>query len=279
MKRTTAIFLSVLATFSVKVLFSQDENIFSSDEHKYFIGFQMGGAFPVGTFKSTDISFPCNSNVNTGSAFELTLGYKINNKIGGEALLSEGLFELDPSGLGASQLLSNNPGLYQTATVFKSGQLSAQSALIGAFYTIYRNNIKHISVKAQALAGIIGCTIPEVEISAPHNPTAADKNGNSIDTTEGWDAPKIYTYSFSFRVGASINYVLNKHIAVFASLDFQGSPLTFSNIQISYSETITSTNTNTNSSATLSSGNYTKEVCPTLFYQSVILGVGCEVTF
>ena len=126
----------IFAFFAAEHVFSQDVNKFSSDENKFSVGFQLSGAFPVGSFTNADISFPCNSSVSTGSAFELSLGYKINSHIGGTLLLSEALYELDASSRGVAQLISQHQGVYQNASVFKSGQLTAQSVMVGAFYDL-----------------------------------------------------------------------------------------------------------------------------------------------
>ena len=271
--------IAVLSFFAAEKAFSQDVNKFSSDENKFSAGFQLSGAFPVGSFTNADISFPCNSSVSTGSAFELSLGYKINLHIGGTLLLSEALYELDPSSRGVAQLISLHPSLYQNAAVFKSGQLSAQSVMVGAFYDLPVGKNNKMFLKSHMLLGIMDCTIPEIEVVGQHNPTAADKNGNSIDTVETWDAPRIYSYFLSYRIGTGLYYSLNKRLSVFVTIDYQGSNLAFTSVPITYNLAINSNNNGAGTSTNLSNGVYTTEVNPTIFYQSVLVGLGCEVSF
>ena len=269
----------LIAVFNAQLVFSQDVNMFSADENKFSAAFQLGGAFPVGSFTNADISFPCNSLVSAGSAFELSLGYKITSHWGGTLLLSEALYELDPTSLGVAQLINNHPGLYQNAAVFKSGQLSAQSAMVGAFYDLPLNKSGKMFLKSHLYVGMMGCTIPEIIVNGQHVPGAADKNNNSIDTIETWDAPKIYAYFITFRLGTGIYYSLNKRFSVFVNMDYQGSNFSFTNIPINYNIAVYSNNSSTATSTPISNSLYTKEANPTIFYQSIIVGLGCEVRF
>ncbi|HTA27716.1 MAG TPA: hypothetical protein VK809_08005, partial [Bacteroidia bacterium] len=127
--------------------------------------------------------------------------------------------------------------------------------------------------------GIMACTIPEIEVRGQHNSGVADINGNSIDTVETWDAPHIYSYFISYRLGAGLYYSLNEKIAVYLNLDYQGSNLAFTNVPIGYNVTVNSSNNSAGTSTVLSNSTYTREVNPTIFYQSVLVGLGCEVRF
>ncbi|HTB32713.1 MAG TPA: hypothetical protein VK808_11835 [Bacteroidia bacterium] len=279
MKHIILSFFTVLGVFTSESIFSQDVNRFSSDENKFFIGFQLSGAFPVESFTNLNIGSPCNSSINTGSVYELTLGYRINAHLGGALLLSEAPYELDPASVGAAQLISGHPGLYQSAAVFKSGQLIAQSAMIGAFYDLPISKNGKIFLKPKLLLGIIGCTIPEIEVVGQHSPGASDKSGNSIDTVETWDMPKIYAYSISYRIEAAMYYALNKRFDVFVNLAFQGSSLSFANVPFTYNLTVNSTNNNAGTSTALTNNSYVKEINPSVSYQAIIVGLGCEIRF
>ena len=277
MKRTITYILTVLGVFIAQASFSQDVSRFSNDKNKFSIGFELSGAFPVGSFSNINISFPCNSVVSTASAYEMSLGYQINTKLGLIATLSEGLFSLDPSSSGASQLIVNHPGLYQNVGVLKSGQLVAQSVMIGGYYDLPISKNGKIFLKSRVLLGIIGCSIPEIEIQGFHAPGAADKNGNSIDTIETWDTPKIYSYSFSYRADAGIYYSLNSRFEVFINLHYQGSSLTYSNVPASYNLTVNSNNAS--STTILTNNTHLTEVNPVVSYQAISVGLGFEVRF
>jgi hypothetical protein len=112
-----------------------------------------------------------------------------------------------------------------------------------------------------------------------HNQGTADKNGNSIDSVETWDTPKIYGYALSYRIGTGIYYSLNKHFEVFVNIDYQGSSVTYTDTPITYNLTINSNNTSTGATTILSNSTHLKEVNPTISYQVINLGLGCEIRF
>ncbi len=276
----TLLFLSIVfGVINAKPVFSQDINPFYSDENKFFIGFQLSGGFPVGGFSHADINFPCNSTVSTGSAFEFSLGCKLNSQYGITVLLSEGFYELDPSSAGAFQLVSDNRGLYQSASVLKNGQFVSQSALGGGFYDLPINKTGNIFLRSRILLGVLGCNVPEIEVVGKHVPGNSDKNGNSIDTVETWDTPKIYAYSLSYRIGTSIHYSLNKNFEVFLSLDYQGGSLTYTDTPVTYNLTVSTTNSGTGINTTLTNSTHLSEVNPRVSYQAVSVGLGCEIRF
>lgn len=194
-------------------------------------------------------------------------------------LLSECLYELDPSGSGVAELISLNKGLYQNASVFKSGQLTAQSGMVGAFYDLPLNNSGKMFLKSRVLIGMMGCTVPEIEVMAQHQPGKADKNGNSIDTVETWDSPKIYAYFITYRLGTGLYYALNNRFSAFVNVDYQGCTLSFANVPVIYNLSVKSDNANNGTSNTISNSVYTKEVNPAIKYQSIIVGLGCEIRF
>jgi hypothetical protein len=271
--------LTLLVFFWAESIFSQDINPFLSDENKFSIGFQLSGDFPVGGFTHADISFPCNSSVSTGSAFELSLGCKINPNFGITVLLSEGFFEFDPSSLGAFELINDNPGLYQSAAVLKNGQFISQSAMGGVFYDLPISKNGKILCKSHALIGIMGCSVPNIEVVGYHTPGVPDSKGNSIDTIDTWATPKVYGYSLSYRLGTGVYYSLNKSFDVFIAIDFQGSSLTYTDTPVTYNLTVNSSNSTTGTSTMLTNTTHLTEVNPTITYLAVSVGLGCEVKF
>ncbi len=279
MKRLIPLLLSVLAILIAETTFSQDVSRFSSDKNKFSVGFELSGSFPTGSFSNININYPCNSVVSTASSFELSLGYKINSKYGGMVTLSEGLFAIDPSSSGVSELINNHPGLYQNAEVLKSGQLVEQSIMIGGYYDLPISKSGNIFLKSRVLLGIMGCSIPEVEVVGNHLQGAPDKNGNSIDTIETWDTPKIYAYSFSFRVDEGLYYSLNNRLQFFINLHYQGCPLTYSNVPASYNLSVYQNNAGKGTSLTLTNLNHQTEVSPMVFYQAISVGLGFEIRF
>ncbi len=279
MKHKYLIILAALGTFIGETAFSQDISRFSSDKNKFSVGFELSGAFPLGSFSNANISFPCNSTVSAASAFELTLGYKINSNFGGMVALSEGLYSLDPSSSGVSQLLNDHPGLYQSATVSKSGQLISQSVMVGGFYDLPLSKMGNIFLKGRAMVGLIGCRIPEIEVQGYHTPGVADNNGNSIDTIETWDTPKIYAYTVSWRLDAGVYYTLNKNLEFFVNLHYQGASLSYPNVPATYKLSVNSNNAGAGTSVNLVNYNHLTTVNPSVLYQILSLGLGCEVRF
>jgi hypothetical protein len=279
MKHQIFFLFSFIGILAAENAFSQDVNGFSSDENKFSVGFQLSGAFPVGSFTNADISFPCNSSVNAGSAFELYFGYKYKPKWGMLLSLSAQFYEFDPTSSGAAELLSEHPGLYQSAAVLKSGELVSRSAMAGGYYTLPIGLNDKLFLKFQGLIGIMGSNVPEIEIVGTHPIGASDKNGNSIDTIESWDTPQLYAYSLTYRAGVALSYSLNKRIIFFINLNYQGSTLNFINVPVTYNLYVSSSNSVTGNSTTLVNANYLKEVNPTIYYQAISVGLGCEINF
>ncbi len=279
MKHLFLYLFTVLAIFKAEPVYSQDVSRFSSDKNKFSVGFELSGSFPAGSFTNVTIKLPCNSSVNVASAFELTLGYKINSKFGGVIVLSEGFFPMDPSSSGVSQLLNDHPGVYQSAAVFKSGQLISQAIMVGGYYNYPLSKNGKIYSKTRLMAGLIACSIPEIEVVGQRAQGPVDINGNSIDTTESWDSPKIYAYAPSIRVDEGVYYVLNKSLEFFINLHFQVSSLTYSNVTVNSNLLVTSTNSSTGNSTTLANDNHLSVVNPTIIYQAISLGLGCEFRF
>lgn len=279
MKHKSILFITLFVNLIGETVVSQDVSRFSSDKNKFSVGFELSGAFPVGSFSNTNISFPCNSTVSAASAFELTMGYKINSKFGGILALTEGFYPLDPSSSGVSELLNEHPGLYQSATVSKSGQLTARSIMIGGYYDYPLNKTGKIFSRSKLMLGLMSCSIPEIEVQGYHNPGTPDKNGNSIDTIESWDTPSIYAYSFSFRLDEGVYYVLNKNLEFFINLHYQVGDLSYPDITVNYNLSVNNDNSVSGTTTTLSSNTHQSVVSPFVLYQAISLGLGCEVRF
>ncbi len=279
MKLLSLYFISILGVFNAEHLFSQDMNAFSSDKNKFSIGFELSGGFPVGNFNNAIISFPCNSSVNAGSIYTLLLGYQYNDQFGFKISLSEGLYELDPSSLGVTQLIDDYPNLYQSATVLKNGELISQSLMVGAYYDLPLSKSGRMFLKSHIYLGIMSCSVPELEVVGYHNPGAPDGKGNSIDTIETWNTPKMYSYFLTYRVGTALYYMFNEKFGVFAGIEYQGSSLGFTDVPVVYNLSVYSNNVNTNTSTTITDYNKQREVNPTISYQSIGIGIGCEIRF
>ena len=274
-----SLFIFLLSLLFVINSYSQEESKFANDKNKFFVGLDLSGAFPVGSFSNVDTHFPCNSTVSTGSVYDLTLGCRLSPKYGVLALLYDGSFELDPSSRGVAQLISSSNGLYENAQVLKNGAWVAQGINIGMYYSFPVGKTNKIFIRPRILLGITGCRLPEIVVVGTHNPTTANSSGNSIDTVETWDTPSAYAYTLTYRIGAGVNYVLNKKLDLFLTLDYQGSPLNFNNIPTNYSEVVNSTNITTGVVTPLSTSSILYEENVKINFQTLNLGIGILFRF
>lgn len=185
-------------------------------EKKGFLSISLGPSIPIGDFASTDINKEEAGFASTGAIFDITFGYKANDKYGFMAVLRGQSNPFDAEAL-ENELENDNPSINWSVDGDNWG---IGGFLLGGYREVPLNEGSKTSFQLKALIGFLNSTSPEFSFSATSGGVSASGKQFSASTT-----------AFSYLLGLGFSHKLSNSINAVLNLDYLGANPEFKNVE------------------------------------------------
>ena len=183
-------------------------------QNKGFVGISLGAGIPAFDYASQNALNSKAGLAKLGSAFDLSLGYKLHSKFGVTALLRGQYNPYDADAV-ASEATRQQPTL--NWTVENKSHLN-QALLLGGFGS-FRIKEK-VFFEPRAMAGVLNAYSPQYTLTA--------SNGLSSATIKAESKSNI---TFCYLLGVGVRFDINDKLTLLTNIDYTSATVTYNNLK------------------------------------------------
>ncbi len=188
---------------------------YAQPARRNYVGLAAGPSFPMGNFKSTQLSDSTSGFAKTGVGVTFNYSYRITHNLGVVAMINYA-----SNGFNYQAYADSLEHIHTThnVSVSNSSNWSGGGILAGLFLTFPFSD--NFSWDVRASFGFYGVYSPQVTINAVNKDDPNDKSE--------YYREKASAFSYAYSFGTGFKYALSKYyLLVF--VDYYASPLTFDN--------------------------------------------------
>ncbi len=208
MMRNTIQILAILL-LSLNVSHAQQKLI----EQRGYIGISAGPSLPRGEFGSSDLSSPSSGAAETGTIFNISLGYRLGKFLGISAMLHGQTNDVDNNAL-ENELIR----LTGTSWTVSSKPWTIGGIMLGGFSSVPLNEESFFDMRL--LVGLVNSTSPEIK-------TTLNASGGSAWVKQGSASAS----TFGYLLGGGFRYNAGNSLCLLFNIDYLWAEPTFSNIE------------------------------------------------